>query len=243
MQLMASREREGECGKEEGVGDPTMVSRCACQRQLKPPGGTTRSNVGVVESWWTCSCYILPNSGPRRRTLGLGKRAASKIVARPRRGKICSTLQRQSGGIWAGTSPGWGSPSSDVQGVAGCPTSRGGGGATAPHPHLPPPGERTGRILLAHCHGCGATGHRRCWGAAPRAAHYIHVRININIHVDVHVHIQMCHRCRGVEEVEEKEPGAYCCWPTTVIAVVPLTTGAAAPRAAHYIHIHINIRV
>ena len=133
-----------------------MVSRCACQRQLKPPGGTTRSNVGVVESWWTRSCYILPNSGPRRRTLGLGKRAASKIVARPRRGKICSTLQRQSGGIWAGTSPGWGSPSSDVQGVAGCPTSRGGGGATAPPPHLPPPSERTGRILLAHswlwCH-------------------------------------------------------------------------------------------
>ena len=66
------------------VGDPTMVSRCACQRQLKPPGGTTRSNVGVLESWWTCSCYVLPNSGPRRRILGLGKRgAASKMVARP----------------------------------------------------------------------------------------------------------------------------------------------------------------
>jgi len=27
------------------------------------------------------------------------------------------------------------------------------------------------------------------------------------------------------------------------VAVVPLTTGAAAPRAAHYIHVHINIRV
>ena len=119
-----------------------MVSRCACQRQLKPPGGTTRSNVGVVESWWTCSCYVLPKSGPRRRILGLGKRgAASKMVARPRRGKICSTLQRQSGGIWACTSPGWGSPASDVQGVAGCPTSRGAGGQ--PHPtHTSPHREK-----------------------------------------------------------------------------------------------------
>ena len=46
-----------------------------------------------------------------------------------------------------------------------------------------------------------------------------------------------------MEEVEEKEP-AHCCWPTTVcMAVAPLTTGAAAPRAAHYIHVHINIRV
>ena len=112
-----------------------MVSRCACQRQLKPPGGITRSNVGVVENWWTCSCCILPNSGPRRRILGLGKRgAASKIVARPRRGKTCSTLG-QSGGIWAGASPGWGSPASQMQGVAGCPTSQGAGGQPHPPPH------------------------------------------------------------------------------------------------------------
>ena len=52
-----------------------------------------------------------------------------------------------------------------------------------------------------------------------------------------------CATGRGVEEVEEKEPGACCCWPTTVTAVVPLTTGAAAPRAAHYIHVHVNVRV
>ena len=80
---MASREREGECGKEEGVGDPTMVSRCACQRQLKPPGGTTRSNIGVVESWWTCSCYILPDSGTA---------VWSRIPVRTQVGWYCSTL-------------------------------------------------------------------------------------------------------------------------------------------------------
>ena len=74
-----------------------MVSRCACQQQLKPPGGTTRSNVGVMESWWTCSCYILPNSGPRRRTLGLGKRAASKSSSAPQAGK---NMQHSPAAIW-----------------------------------------------------------------------------------------------------------------------------------------------
>ena len=63
-----------------------MASRCTCQRQLKPPGGTTRSNIGVAGS-----CSVLPNSESRRRTLGLGKHgAASKTVARRRRGNAGS---------------------------------------------------------------------------------------------------------------------------------------------------------
>ena len=64
------QEREGECREEGGAErerererDPTMASRGACQRQLKPPGGTTRSNIGVVERWLTSSCCTRPNWG------------------------------------------------------------------------------------------------------------------------------------------------------------------------------------
>ena len=126
-----------------------MVSRCACQWQFEPPGGTARSNVGVVKSWSTCSCYILPNSRPRRRTLGLGKRgAASKMVARP----------------WA--RPRWGGKAALSSGnlvASGHALRQDGGhrpltywgllgarrpGGGKPHPHPPPPTVRKNRAHI-----------------------------------------------------------------------------------------------
>ena len=118
-----------------------------------------------------------------------------KMVARPRRGKIY-TLQRQSGGIWACTSPGWGSPASDIQGVARCPTS--GGGGTAPPPTSPhrekEPGAYCWPTVMAVVPPttAGAEGLPHALPTTSMSA-----SININIHVDVHVQIQMWQRVPG----------------------------------------------
>ena len=44
-----------ESAGKEMQGEGGLASRCTCQRQLKPPGGTPRSNVGVAGS-----CSVLP---------------------------------------------------------------------------------------------------------------------------------------------------------------------------------------
>ena len=62
--------------------DDGFESVCQCQRQLKPPGASPHSTCGAVWSQWTGSCCFLPNSGLRRRALGLGG-AGQNTVAPP----------------------------------------------------------------------------------------------------------------------------------------------------------------
>ena len=56
-----------------GGGTPDEASRCAYQRQLEPPGDTTRSESGVAESGWTGSCCVGKTRGRARRDLGMGE--------------------------------------------------------------------------------------------------------------------------------------------------------------------------
>ena len=63
--------------------DDGFESVCQCQRQLKPPGASPHSTCGAVGSQWTGSCRFLPNSGLRRRALGLGGAAGQNTVAPP----------------------------------------------------------------------------------------------------------------------------------------------------------------
>ena len=58
-----------------------MASRCACQRQLEPPSGTTCSESVLADSGWTWS-YCWSNSGQCGCALGLGwGRRGSKTMA------------------------------------------------------------------------------------------------------------------------------------------------------------------
>ena len=97
------QEREGECREEGGAErererDPTMASRGACQRQLKPPGGTTRSNIGVVESWLSSSCCTRPNWGRADAPWGWGSMVPPAKRQRAAGGET-PDLRRQSDGL------------------------------------------------------------------------------------------------------------------------------------------------
>ena len=51
-------EREHAAGGGARGGHPTMASRCACQRQLEPPGGTTCSESGLADCGQPRSCAL-----------------------------------------------------------------------------------------------------------------------------------------------------------------------------------------
>ena len=68
-------------GRGRGGGHPTMASRCACQRQLEPPGGTTCSESGLADCGQPRSCAL--GLG-----WGWGGSAAGKTMQGGRKGGI-----------------------------------------------------------------------------------------------------------------------------------------------------------
>ena len=124
--------------------DPTMASRGACQWQLKPPGGTTRSNIGVVESWLASSCCTRPISG-------LGNMVPPAKWLRAAGGET-PELQHSPARIWwhlgiqfAGT--GRGHQPLRYRGSLGVRRSGGRGGNAAQFNH-PPPSTHRPRTLV-----------------------------------------------------------------------------------------------